>query len=275
MKALLLVAVLLVSGCTASGTGVVIEDFVADFSTVFVKEPVGFQVQVRNTGSQDSPGGEVRLLGLDDWSGQAQPCTVPGLLAGPPGEVFTCPTATLTAPDVPQGITVTYRPVARLAYSYTSTLLSQITVGTQDELRRIEQGGGTLPLDASASSASPILVTAKTQGPLRVFSGSVTFPLEITVTNQGGGVACKGDFTDCLDHQKWNALSFTTQIAGQKVDDCSRSLTITQGSNTIVCQATLTDIPSTGVLQKTISIQSTYGYFVDREIPVTVAWRPA
>jgi len=274
----LLVSILFVSGCTTltSGSGVVIEDFGPEFSSVYGKEPVRFDIKVRNTGSLDSPGGEVVVLGIGDWTQTfGQTCTIPNLLGvdqqtGMPGESFLCPTIEFIAPEVPQGIPVTYNPTARIYYTYSTITLKKITLGTREELKRMENSGGSLSADISTTTQSPVSITVETEGPIRVLTNSVSFPVKITVTNTGGGVVCKDDYKLCPNSHSWNILKIETKMNNAIVRECSKELTLSTNTNTIVCQAQIYDIPHTGILQKTISVESTYGYFLDKETSVTV-----
>ncbi|MBI4181819.1 MAG: hypothetical protein HY520_02525 [Candidatus Aenigmarchaeota archaeon] len=284
----LLALVVLVAGCTAlgGGSGVVIERFDPDFTTVFPGEPLTFRFKVRNTGSFDAGGGDLRLLGMEEWmqGGSDLRCQLPQRLlapvasAGTPGDTFDC-ALTATAPQVPQGISVTYRPTARVSYGYQSATLAELTLGTRQEMIARQHNGQPLPAQTTAASRSPIAIAVQPEGPVRVYrEGAVVSPLRITVTNVGGGVVCaldEGGITACpTDSSAWNKISITTTLAGQLVEACSRELTLSGGSNTIVCDLEVSDLPAGGIVQKTVEVQSTYGYFTDAERQVTVQWRP-
>ena len=285
----LLILVVVTSGCVAGGggAGVIIENFAPDFSSVFIEEDVNFRVKIKNAGSVDSPGGKVKILGMDDWgggtggAGGAGECTYTGkLLAAQPsfgttGEVLVCDPFTFKAPKVPQGLPVTYQPTARLSYSYGSSIVKTLTLASQQELRRIENLGGALPAETTAVSSSPVTINVLTKGPIRVFTNGVKFPIEITVANTGGGVVCKGDHTACDTNDNWNRISITTTIGGKEESGCSKpDLTLFRGqSNSITCQVQLSIPQGGGILQKTIQVEASYGYFVDRLTTVTVNWR--
>ena len=63
------------SGCTTtgigagSGSGVVIETFEPEFNNVYIKEPVTFQIKIKNAGSVESDKGVLEILGLETESG--------------------------------------------------------------------------------------------------------------------------------------------------------------------------------------------------------------
>lgn len=278
MRLLSLVAVLLVSGCTTlpfvlSGNGVAIEAFESDFSDVFSGEQVDFTVKIKNIGSQLAKGGKIAFLGLEDWTSSFQrTCTFDALIAPTPsteGQSFLC-SIQFIAPEVPDLVSVTYHPSARVAYTYSTTTLQHITIASQEEALKIEKGGGSLTTDTATTTQSPIAITTEAQGPIRVFENSLTFPLTITVTNVGGGTVCNQDYNDCDNSILWNTLDITTTMAGTRISDCSQALSLSSGTNTITCDIPVSSLPTSGVVQRTIQVQSEYGYFVDKEITVAV-----
>lgn len=277
---LLLSLVILISGCTTGGTGggagVVIESFEPDFTSVFSGEQVTFHIKLKNTGSVSSGQGKVLLLGLEEWqtgTSAGTDCPLNPLLAPEPafgtsGQTQICE-ITRKAPVVPQGIPVTYQATARVTYGYGSSFVKTINIGSQEELRRIQTGGGALPSETTSASTSPIALNVVNKGPIRVFESSVKFPLEITVTNVGGGVVCKDN--NCDTPANWNNLRIRTRVGGQEESECSRDLTLFRGqSNTITCSVEIQKPQSGGIIQKTIEVTSSYSYFYDSTIPIKV-----
>jgi len=258
--------VMLVSGCTTtpSGSGVVIENFEPDFNDVFSGEKISFQVKLRNTGSVDAKDVQVKLLGLEEWDG-SKDCDVSGSLLAPSptfgttGEVHVC-SFSVTAPEVPKGLPVTYQVTARVSYAYGSSTIKTINIGSQAELRMIENLGTALPSETTSITTSPVALNIINKGPIRVFAGSVTFPLEITITNVGGGVVCKGD---CSNNENWNRIEIQTYKGSEPVPGCTEEFTLFKGqSNTITCKANV-DEPEVGIVQQPIMVESSYNYFYD------------
>lgn len=274
-----LIVIVLISGCTStipSGNGIIVETFEPDFTNIFSNEEVTFNIRIRNVGSVDAENTVVKMIGLDEWSNDAWVGDNCGngknLLAGQPtfgtpGESRTC-LYRIKAPKVPQGISVPYQPTVRISYNYNSNILKTITIGSQDELKRIENGGGALPSEITSVTSSPVSLNVITQGPIRVFDGSVKFPIQITIKNVGGGVVC-GD--NCINSNNWNKINIKTMISDEEISDCTvKEMNLFKGqSNTVTCYLTVTE-PETGIAQKTISVSADYNYFYDATTSVTV-----
>ena len=283
LPALALFAILVISGCTTpfptgGGAGVVIEIFEVDFSDAFEGEEITFTVRVRNTGSIDANEVRVQLLGLgNEWGPGTEFFDTDRLIApsatfGTQGESRIW-TFTRTAPGVPEGLPVTYTPTARVTYKYASTTIKTINIGSQDELRRIQNGGGALPSETTSTSSSPIILTVTNQGPIRVFGdagASITFPLQITINNVGGGVVCT---PNCANSNYWDRFTLKTETGdGQQAqNECrTRDLILFRGqSNTITCKITV-ERPPIGIVQKSITVEAIYEYQLDSTISVRV-----
>ena len=339
-------AVLFVSGCTSTttgGTGVVVKEFAPEFTEIYATEPVTFRMLVKNEGSVEATSVHAELLGLDeDWcssqtgtqtctpsSGtqrmEMQPnenaCRYPGdgfkLLApdaqrGTSGGSQIC-TWTYKAPPIPQGFTITYTPIVRTFYSYKSGVAKLITFGSSSELRTIQDSGGTLPTESVSSTSSPIKLDIVTKGPIRFWSDEqkVIFPLEITITNVGGGVACAypdinkipSQYTTDTASNKGACKVLSGEEAKNKVDiDISfgsqigkvnsGSMKLTGGcedynggiitvplwkgqSNSIVCDVEVqaSDLGSGATIQRMITVQASYEYYTDTSSSIKVIGR--
>gem|GEM_PF-576225 len=214
-------AIIIVSGCTAgntvSGNGVSVKEFSPDFSEVYSGEQVTFRLLLKNEGSVDAKGVHAELLGLDEdwcnkdgsqcgssaggrlenWPNEAE-CVyggtgftmiAPNPLQGTSGDSHAC-TWTYTAPPLSKGFTITYTPIVRVFYPYKSGVTKLITFGSSAEMRRIQDSGGKLPAETAASTSSPVQLAIETKGPIRFSGDRVAFPLEITITNVGSGAPC-------------------------------------------------------------------------------------
>ncbi|MFQ5647747.1 MAG: hypothetical protein ACE5FW_00770 [Candidatus Aenigmatarchaeota archaeon] len=288
--------ILAVSGCTlpgagpaVTGNGVVIEAFESDFEQVYMGEPVKFSAKIRNTGSVDAgEGGRLVILGIDDWAEVSGDKEVDfGRLIAPDPERGTVGEGMsleyeAKAPKVAQGLAMTYSPTLRLMYTYSSDIVKSLTIASQQELRAAETAGRPLPTEAVSSTQSPIALSIETKGPIRFWTdlNEVVFPLEIRITNVGGGIACEGRGTDCADSKNWNKLKI--KIEGTDLtllEECQKytnleEVSLWRGqSNTIVCKAKISNLPQVGPVQKMIKVHADYGYLADSTTSVVVNWR--
>ena len=163
---LLLVLVVCASGCTntkTAGKGVIIEAFEPDHPEIYSGEPVVFRLLVRNTGSVEARNVHAELLGIDeDWcckpagtpeekgrwlnreklpneeecryNGEGFSLAAPDPSMGTSGGTHTC-TWSYRAPTIERGFSLTYRPTARVFYTYSTTTTKLITFGSSAELR--------------------------------------------------------------------------------------------------------------------------------------------
>lgn len=278
----LLFIIVIFSGCTqvGGGSGVIIESFQPDFREVFPEEQVNFRVLLRNIGSVDARDIQVTLLGLEEWKNNPSPCTEGVLLApqqsiASTGDTKSCQFS-LRAPSVPPDIPVAYQATARVTYSYSSTFIKTVTIGSQDELRRIQDSGAALPSETAFATNSPLVIGVVNKGPIRVFEQSITFPVEITVSNAGGGVPCD---PSCQTNENWNKVRIAVSLGGDEnflsPSSCTKVITLFRGqSNTFTCHMTV-EKPPVGILQKTIKAEAEYKYFFDATTPITVTPLPA
>jgi len=340
--ALPVLAIILVSGCTTgnttSGTGVVVKEFAPEFTEIYAGEPVTFRLLMQNQGSVDAKNVHAELLGLDeDWCGGQGSTTLtqcstsagnrqeklpnepecryggdgfnmlaPDAQRGTSGASHIC-TWTYKAPPIQKGFTIAYTPIARTYNSYTGGVTKLITFGSSSELRRIQDTGGKLPVETKSQTSGPIQVDIQTQGPIRFWSDEkkITFPLEITVNNVGGGVSCArptGQVYDIYDSNSGGSYSMASQKDACKGDekyknkiivvinlgtnskmtlspDCQdftsgNQISIWKGqSNSIVCEVTASDLDPNGPSQKPISVQALYEYYSDTSSSIKVIGR--
>lgn len=327
LLALPILAALLVSGCTwpgtttTSGAGVVVKEFAPEFTEIYAGEPVTFRMLVQNQGSVDAKNVHAELLGLDeDWCNPSQQCTTSGggrqeklpneeeckyggtgfnMLApdtqrGTSGASHIC-TWTYKAPPIQKGFTITYTPIARTYYSYSGGVTKLITFGSSSELRRIQDSGGKLPTETKSQTSGPITVDIQTQGPIRFWSDEkkITFPLEVTINNVGGGVACSYDKIISLsldackkDEKNKNKvnikidlgtnskMSLSTTECQEFASTSGKQIALWKGqSNSMVCEVTATDLDTQSTSQKSISVQAYYEYYTDTSSSIKVIGR--
>ena len=299
----LLLAVVAISGCTGGpvsgaggGAGVVIEAFEPDFPQIFVGEKAELRLKVKNAGGVDSKAGIASILGVDDStvkiygsqgtifdstiSSSSQYCVLNNLLAADPtkgtsGEIQTCRFTFEPRTDakIPVGITIQYTPIVRLTYGYSTSSIKSISFLASNEMRALQDSGRPLPAETVTSTSGPISILINTKGPIRTFENSVTFPIEIAVSNVGGGVVCDGG---CEKADTWNRVkleyNFKNKMDGGNA--CPEYVQLFRGqSNTVTCKITEPDIGTVGAIQKLYQVTATYNYFVEKSTSITVTGR--
>jgi len=98
----------------------------------------------------------------------------------------------LTAPDQARGINQPYTATLKLSYDYKTSAQKLITLVDEAELRRIRDAGESLSMTNAVYSAGPLTV-AVTSAPYEKtaaqhFGYDNIFPVQIKITNTGGGV---------------------------------------------------------------------------------------
>lgn len=278
-------AAILVSGCTlpggsvTGGKGIIIESFEPDFPQIYSTESVQLSLKIRNAGTVDGIVNDVQLTGVDWTKDGAGTCeSMKGKLLpavpdkGITGETKNCIwVAKPKQNDVPNGLSVTFYPVARVIYSYTTSTVKSVTLGTSSELRSIQDRGGTLPADTVSTTSGPVAIDIVSKGPIRVSQSGVEFPIEVKISNAGGGIACKSGSCGSADWNKVN-LVIKTGSALSKVDSCEdREYTLWRGrENTIGCKLRVSGSNLKDRMQELITVTATYGYIVDATTSVTV-----
>jgi hypothetical protein len=294
---------------------------------------VTFRLLMQNQGSVDAKNVHAELLGLDeDWCNPGQQCQTsqgnrqeklpneeecryggngfnmlaPDAQRGTSGASHIC-TWTYKAPPIQKGFTITYTPIARTFYSYSGGVTKLITFGSSNELRRIQDSSGKLPVETKSQTSGPITVDIQTQGPIRFWSDEkkITFPLEITINNVGGGVACaygtgliydpytpdltgqstlgsqknacKGD--EKLKNKVLVAINLGINNKMELSDECKdyasgKQISLWKGqTNSQVCEVTATGLDAQSASQKSINVQAFYEYYTDTSSSIKVIGR--
>jgi hypothetical protein len=176
--------------------------------------------------------------------------------------------------EVPNGLSVTFYPTARVTYRYSTSTAQSITIGTSQELRSLQDRGGTLPSDTTSTTGGPISISVVSKGPIRVSQSGVEFPIEIKVSNTGGGIVCDGCSGGSSDSNNWNKIKLTINTGGlERVEGCGsgESITLWRGrDNTIGCKLKATSSNVVGRVQKVITVRAEYDYIVDATTSITV-----
>jgi hypothetical protein len=324
---------------TSSGVGVVIKEFAPEFKEIYAGEPVTFRMLLKNEGSVDAINGFAELLGLDeDWCASQtasqttglQTCTnsdggrpemlpndacsykssgagfkllAPDTQRGTEGGTQIC-TWTYKAPAIEKGFTIAYTPTARTFYTYKSGVVKLITFGSSSELRTIQDKGSALPTETVSTTSGPVQLGIETTGPIRFWpeENTVILPLEITIKNVGGGVACadegityktkspqenlcravKGEtpknkvrikitFGAGTDSATASKMKLSTECTGFET---GKTIALWKGqSNTIVCEVTASSLSSGATIQRMINVEAVYDYYTDTTSSITVIGR--
>jgi len=287
-------AVVLASGCTipgmgtaiAGGKGIVVESFEPDFNQIYSTESVQLSLKLRNAGSVDGELKSIQITGVD-WSGQNDFGGSTGtgscskiygkMLPAVPSKGMTGETKSCTIElkprqgEVLDGLSVTFYPVARVMYHYSTSTAKSITMGTSQELRAVMNNGGTLPADTVSTTSGPLAIDVISKSPVRVSDAGVDFPIEIHVSNVGGGIPC----TDCSDAQNWYKVKLNVNNPeGLSFADSTcegGDITLWRGKdNTIGCKIHADASSVAGRVQKIITVTADYDYITDAQTSVTV-----
>lgn len=311
LLALALLAVIAISGCTtpfggttavATGPGVVIQEWKADFTKLFSDEQLALQLKVQNQGQTRARNVVAEVTGIDlsEW-GQGSFTSYENLgdmipadaVSNTPGETRTVQFQDLRAPLLAKGTSFQYTPVVRVSYDYATTAHKPITIVDQDELRRIQQQGKTLPSKSTTSSAGPLAVEIRTGNYVKTGGGGFgqtydIFPVYVKVTNtqweNGGTVVPKGWMPGTSGYGLGNVEQYPVNIkitppAGTSFvfsgfgDDCSSfqvAKELWQGKDAeIVCELQVTNPPSISE-EKLFTVELDYRYFAEARTTVTV-----
>jgi len=275
----LVMLVLVTSGCVdipglgggagATGNGVEITDFQSDLDSVYSGESVNFQLKIQNGGSFDSDGDA--YLYLDEWNcqpGRKVPVHFDSLLApdeerGTAGEEFVAMWK-CTAPTIDKGLKVPYEARAEVWYDYKTISSKSVTLLPTADLIALRDSGQPLPSELISKSDSPLDVDVQIEGPLRVMrdTDSIEFPVNIIITNGGGGVIEESSVELNLE-----ALGGITI----KSTDCdgTQKLAMWRGkSQTVTCEMSATNVDV--ITQARIVATLSYGYTVSAQKSITV-----
>lgn len=303
---------LFISGCTfpggeetASGSGVITENLEVDFPKVYAGEKFKLQMKMSNQGSVDAQNVEPVLFNIEKNAGGKMleisclgTCKSDIILLAPDpergttGETKTCTWDCRAPSEIPEGLTVTFNPSVRLYYGYATHTVKSITIASQDELRSIQNQGGSLPSETISTTAGSVQLSVIVNGPIRYQENEnkITFPINIDIQNTGGGTACDVGNDGCMNTKNWNKVN----IVFDREDDSSATLKScniadsiqtaqgTQGpavdlwkgqSATLTCEVDLNIQELSGLVQKNLKFSIYYDYFMDTSTTIEVLGR--
>ena len=177
--------------------GVVVNSFEPDFSEVESGDDVDLYLEIENNGGSKAEDVTAFLYNLGDLNNGQELSDNPyefGSLEPPdesanlPGDIGT-KTWTLTAPELPKGVTQVYSPRVRLFYKYHTIASTDITVLTKSEYKRLKEKN-QLPEATPTTSITkgPLSITISAREPVIYESGTrEKFDVFITVGLIGQG----------------------------------------------------------------------------------------
>jgi len=210
-----LLGAMTISGCTTGtsgptfGNGMVVLNWEPTFSSVESGDNLQLRVRVQNKGGTEALGVKAILteISAKDWGITAVSGMTEEKLFGdmlPPNPTQNTDGAIKEAyfdayaPALPEGVTQSYSPSVRVTYGYVTSAVKQMTLVNEQELRRLQDQGKTLPTGDIQTTAGPLKVTVNTgkfikqrdvtAQPYGTSVASNIFPVTIVIENTGGGV---------------------------------------------------------------------------------------
>ncbi len=299
----LILPLLFLSGCVQfqqetkiQGSGVVITDFSSSRDYVEgMDRAVSIYLEVENQGSYATDKTLACLLGsfgnTDEsmWSLESEQCQKITRTLEAYDPVTEAPGGTkrfrwsLKSPWVPYPQDIPYTFTGRVYYLYHSRTTTQVIVYSESEIEVARQKGETLSsIGVTDKIISPVDITISAPSLLRAEDGY--FTLRIVVSNVGGGVVFNSDkinwdsttppslSVEDLNTVKLQIAYPTTDL---QLDSCENEIELKKGeTRTISCDFTIKN-PGTITTKKSypITIEATYGYYVDKDLSITVKGR--
>jgi hypothetical protein len=276
--------VVFVSGCIGDGpqgptlgNGVSITAFEFDMPSYESEDGVRLSLKVKNLGGVAAEEVLARLSGIDedewdisDTDEEIDDLSPPNVEFGTEGEERTV-TWELEAPELPPGLSQTYRPAARVYYEYKTEATKPITLVNENEFRRLYQQGQTISSGSTQVSAGPLSVEISGK-PVKIRDDPVV-PISFKITNSGNGVVASrsGDVED--DYKVRLTIELPSEMSFE--DDCSKyrsgdEVFLWRGEDIdVVCDVEISRAPDIAV-EKTIRVTLEYEYYVDTSTSITV-----
>lgn len=274
-------AVVFVSGCIGGdgdsitfGSGVAIQGWQPDFTSLESWEPVKFYLKIQNQGESIAENVEATIMGIDpdEWEIRDSEHDFDTLAA--PDRVTNTPGETKThyyngnAPGLPDGTSFTFEPIVRVSYDYKTIAQKPITIVDTEELRRLIQQGATLPSKETTYTAGPLSVEIRTGNYVKT-QEDPELPLYIVVTNvlwESGGSVAGYDYPIRIE--------FDMPTGGGTIKDCNTDndwVYLWQGKTAeISCTLQVDAAPENTQVERLISAEIYYRYQVDSRTSVTV-----
>ncbi|MEM5812084.1 MAG: hypothetical protein QW286_00020, partial [Candidatus Aenigmatarchaeota archaeon] len=186
----------------------------------------------------------------------------------------------LVAPSLPKGTTQTFTPQVRVYYDYRTTASKLITIVNEQELRRLQDQGKTLPTKETVTSAGPLKVTINAGKFLKArdetsgfYSFTKTFPITIDIKNIGGGtVSAQG--TPSQDYKVKYRIEYPTNRLSIECPNSgglgSDTITLWKGeSASLTCNVRIIQSPVSSE-EANIKVVLEYPYYIDESTTISV-----
>ena len=187
-----------------------------------------------------------------------------------------CLTETLTRTDTFTG---------RIFYEYDTTTTTSVWVYTETELTAAQQRGETIPSSLVVESTKgPVAIALDAVQPVRAEDGSVT--LKMTISNVGNGVVFDkdalsswgdSDTVPSIAETDLNSFTATFDIAGDIASDVDCAVELDDielrkgASVTKSCDINIDKDKITAKQSFPITIEATYGYYIDSELSIVAS----
>lgn len=177
---------------TPASYGVVVNSFEPDFPEMDGGDSGEMYMEIQNTGGSKATNIYAYLYNLGDLTANIPDHTFsdlepPDETVNLPGDVDTA-TWTITAPNLPQGVSQLYTPRVRLMYKYYTIATKNVKLLTKDEYRRLREKN-QVPAGGEGTSVTkgPLGVSISIREPVIIESDSDTFKIFINVNTIGKG----------------------------------------------------------------------------------------
>ncbi|MFH1424424.1 MAG: hypothetical protein ABIG20_01950 [archaeon] len=272
---LLLILVNLFSGCISSGDtgnlepnpemgrtyGLIITGF-SSRASVDELDTVDIDLYVQNIGDADARSIEAQLFQKEGFSvveniKKYSRLFAPDEALGMEGEIFS-PFWVATAPGVAQDEIKSLK--ARVTYTYNSTATTNVYLVSKEDM---DEKGESSFATYSTSSQAPITVSIVSLPALKVRSGNVNVPIDMSIRNTGTGVVVDDQITGFSMSVNGDKLEKDTlaNCSGLNSDKESITLFGNAGERAVKCDIPLT---FTGQSQSyIIEVTIKYRYYID------------
>lgn len=285
-----LIAIILLSGCVGEkpkvdvNDGLQFNEFSSDFTEMYDDEGTNIYVEVQNVGGTTASGVRARLYGISAWTVTGNnPKNLPDLdppvlETSIPGE-FAQYTWSIDPPELPQGLSGTFRVSGRVRYDYSTSSSSLIKVISKTQLDLLRRMGKLeeVPVETT-NSYGPIKISVDIFSPITVDENPTEKMMTIYIRNVGSGLP--------FDYAKeWPTIDDIgkvnlkiTPMGGVTIKDCSGIasgvVTLRRGYETAKIACTLS-IPLSlvaGVPEETVTLtmKANYGYYIDKSVDIKV-----
>ena len=292
---------------TDANNGLQVNEFSADLDTMYDNEDVTIYLEVENVGGTTANDAKARLYGIDSWNISGSnvrdigDLEKPDIVTGVPGE-FDSVMWTITPPNLPEGLQQPFKVSSRVRYEYYSNSVTNIDVISRAQYDLLRKTGELEQVPVTSTNTNgPIKIDVEVMEPIKLDApaeGSINKTEKnvlIYVRNVGDGIPFGGDVSnvpDWPDDTTIGKLELEVKTPGApdsvELKECFGREDSTKGNTGLtdveitlrsgyesykgVCTLVIPDDFADAVPTETITltIESTYGYYIDTPLDVTV-----